>query len=403
MLHQELVVSLETVTPVFLGGADVRGKPELRLSSFRGVLRYWMRVALGGIHGGDWKAVQDEESKIFGSAHDEKLAQASPVSLRITPYSQGRELSYRNMVGSGKDRLAGLAYLFFMARETRQEQEKSALTGSFILTCSLRPGVRDGQNILRKIYVALWFLTRFGGIGNRSRRGAGALQVVSFNAPKIVLEALPLLPVNASTPKELATELEAGLRTLRKGLGLNEFPKLEEAVAFDILHPEACKVWVLDRQYETWQQVLNEIGQAFQAFRSRRQPDYETIKDSLQYQKNLSQPVDRAAFGLPIPFYYRSLNGIKATLEPETHDRRASPLWFRPVKLAGGKFTAVFLHFRSRFLPVKERLKLRCGQQAFFGDIPNPDLLEIFLLGPDPVKHSSLRDRGFRLREVNYA
>ncbi|MCX7683492.1 MAG: type III-B CRISPR module RAMP protein Cmr1 [Anaerolineae bacterium] len=42
----EVRVRLETVTPVFLGGADPCGAPELRPPAFRGALRYWLRAAI---------------------------------------------------------------------------------------------------------------------------------------------------------------------------------------------------------------------------------------------------------------------------------------------------------------------------------------------------------------------
>jgi len=42
-----LTITLETVTPLFLGGADPRGAPELRPPAFRGAMRYWLRAALG--------------------------------------------------------------------------------------------------------------------------------------------------------------------------------------------------------------------------------------------------------------------------------------------------------------------------------------------------------------------
>lgn len=41
-------VKLQTVTPLFLGGANPDEGPELRPASVRGVLRYWLRAALGG-------------------------------------------------------------------------------------------------------------------------------------------------------------------------------------------------------------------------------------------------------------------------------------------------------------------------------------------------------------------
>lgn len=42
-----LTLTLETVTPLFLGGADPRGAPELRAPAFRGMMRYWFRAVLG--------------------------------------------------------------------------------------------------------------------------------------------------------------------------------------------------------------------------------------------------------------------------------------------------------------------------------------------------------------------
>ncbi|MEJ5376843.1 MAG: type III-B CRISPR module RAMP protein Cmr1 [bacterium] len=48
--NRNLIVSLETVTPLFGGGADPRGAPELRSPAFRGSMRYWLRAALEEIN-----------------------------------------------------------------------------------------------------------------------------------------------------------------------------------------------------------------------------------------------------------------------------------------------------------------------------------------------------------------
>lgn len=53
-----LTVTLETVTPLFLGAAEPRGGAELRAPSFRGALRYWPRALVGGAIGdNDLKAM----------------------------------------------------------------------------------------------------------------------------------------------------------------------------------------------------------------------------------------------------------------------------------------------------------------------------------------------------------
>jgi len=49
MQKQNITVKLETVNPLFLGGAEPRSEPpELRPPAFRGAMRYWLRAALGG-------------------------------------------------------------------------------------------------------------------------------------------------------------------------------------------------------------------------------------------------------------------------------------------------------------------------------------------------------------------
>jgi CRISPR-associated protein Cmr1 len=44
MQKQNITVKLETVTPLFLGGAEPHGEPELRPPAFRGAMRHWLRV-----------------------------------------------------------------------------------------------------------------------------------------------------------------------------------------------------------------------------------------------------------------------------------------------------------------------------------------------------------------------
>ena len=44
---QNITIRLETITPLFLGGAEPRGEPpELRPASFRGVMRFGLRAGV---------------------------------------------------------------------------------------------------------------------------------------------------------------------------------------------------------------------------------------------------------------------------------------------------------------------------------------------------------------------
>jgi len=60
---QQLVVQLETVTPLFLGGADPRGEPELRPPAFRGAMR-----GISGRRWGGWVPGDEGHSVVVHSS-----------------------------------------------------------------------------------------------------------------------------------------------------------------------------------------------------------------------------------------------------------------------------------------------------------------------------------------------
>jgi CRISPR-associated protein Cmr1 len=361
-------VTLETVTPLFLGGADPRGEPELRAASIRGALRFWLRALLGGVIGDkDLDALRKAESAVFGSTD----TGASPVVVRIRNLSRGAPIPFSAMAGK-----QGLSYLFFAARGTQNEPERKAIPAgsSFELELSLRASVQD-QDALLKAYAALWLLTHLGGLGARSRRGAGSLQVTQVQGD-VADSALPSLEVRAKTPGELQEELQKGLRQLRNNIGTSTF--ISSPSTFDVLHLNVCKIWVMDRQFTSWEEALDAIGRRMQQFRNRRAPDYQNVKNAVQGQ-HLTQPVKRAAFGLPIVFYYRSLKGAKGTLEGERHDRRASPLFIHVNRLSNRKYVLVLTFFQAQFLEKGEKLKLkRQGLPAYVGT-PDLSLIDDFI------------------------
>jgi hypothetical protein len=162
----------------------------------------------------------------------------------------------------------------------------------------------------------------------------------------------------------------------------------------------------VDKDFDKWEKALDALGRNFKDFRFERNPDYQTVKSVKGTTDNLLQPVQRAIFGLPIPL------SSDMILQSTSHDRRSSPLWFHVVKLASkpDKYTIVIVWFKSKFLPDKqekhqesERLKLiEKDKTEHLGDLPNSDLIETFLRGPDPVKEKgSLKEKGWDLIEVS--
>ena len=175
-MHKVHII-LKTVTPLFLGGANPRGAPELRPTPFRGALRFWLRALLGGVLGDDVKAVRDAEAKVFGSTE-----RASPIVIRLQQPDQLPRVTF-SMIAERRGKRynkPGIAYLFFAARGTRREPERSAIKEEtpFKLTIETRPS-SDADEPFRQACGALWLVTHLGGLGSRVRRGAGALQAIS--------------------------------------------------------------------------------------------------------------------------------------------------------------------------------------------------------------------------------
>ena len=149
----KLAVTLETVTPLFLGGALPREAPELRPPSFRGVMRYWLRAALGGILGDrNLEDLHEAESAVFG-----KTGRASPVEVRLA----NQQLSYQ-------------AYDPLPHKETNVRFTGYTPRQSFHLTLS---GLRADAISWRCAIGALLLSVGLGGLGRRSRRGFGTLRV----------------------------------------------------------------------------------------------------------------------------------------------------------------------------------------------------------------------------------
>jgi len=367
-------VTLETVTPLFLGGSEPRGEPELRAPSFRGVMRFWLRALLGGVLGNDPEEIFQHESAVFGSTDH-----SSPVVVRVS----GQGLDYVGCSELTADK-PGLGYLFFSARLTRPERKAIPAGKTFELSCGLRAGAQD-EKALKAAFASLWLLTHLGGIGSRSRRGGGNLQVSSVEVEGDVPSSTPSLQVAASCPKTLQSELAQGLKQLRQwaaqAFNGSPQPKFDGQPNFDVLHPDFCEIWVVDRAFKSWDEALDKFGSAIQQFRKRYEPDYSNVKAVVQGRGTL-RPVMRSAFGLPIVFFFNSLyrqyrnqllgegfneqeasrrarEKASAELVSEEHDRRASPLIVRVVKLADGNCALVLIRFIAMLLPEGEGLKLR--------------------------------------------
>lgn len=351
-------VPLEAVTPLFAGGAVPRGEPELRPPAFRGALRYWLRAALGGALGADVAEVRRAEAAVFGSAGDEPVG-ASPVVVRVRHDDEVPSVQKYQPVGN-RD------YLYWSMGESTHGAGDSRPYfrpgGRFTLTLASRPGVRS-QGALRQATAALWLLVQLGGMGARSRRAGGSLSVPE----PLEVDGLPFA-LTGSAPAGVAAQLGAGLRRVRAICGAVGPPRpLPLPSAFDVLHPDACGVWVLEA-WDRAETAADALGTKLHDFRIPPRGGART-GPSL---------VERAEFGLP-------LKGLEVRRSRERLDRRASPLWLTLSKTTAGRSVAVATLFRSQFLPQDAALIHR-GERT-----PPPasvDLIERWLREAFPSAHA---------------
>jgi CRISPR type III-B/RAMP module RAMP protein Cmr1 len=277
-----LTVTLETVTPLFLSGADGR-TPELRPPSVRGVLRYWLRAVLGGMIGhGDTalKTLRCAETQVFGSTEGSG-AVVIRANWRGKEPSTVRENVLPHPSATHPARLQG-----YPDRETFEVH--LIRRGDFDLAWRCAIG-------------ALLLLVSHGGLGKRARRGWGSLRVADHQThggdlPPELARWFQVTEIRS--PQEWIIYQQGICRDVAKvckGLiddckgspGVPRFPS-----EFPIVTPQSRRfVWA--ESFPNWLAAIGEFGEREHGF----------LK---------SNPIDAEAFGFA-----------------EGRRRQASPLWMR--------------------------------------------------------------------------
>ncbi|MBN2007625.1 MAG: type III-B CRISPR module RAMP protein Cmr1 [Anaerolineae bacterium] len=153
---RELKVTLETVTPLFLGGAESKGMPEVRPPAFRGALRYWLRAMLGGVIGDqNLDGLHELEAAVWGSTD-----YGSPVHLRL----------------SGNLKCGD--YKILPHKEGSKAWLRKAFNAGQSITLTLFQHLAQNDTVWQIACATLALSLTFGGVGLRSRRGYGTLRVV---------------------------------------------------------------------------------------------------------------------------------------------------------------------------------------------------------------------------------
>lgn len=151
-------LELETVTPMFLRGAD-NNKVELRSPPFKALFRYWWRT----VQDCDVNTLRREEGKLFGST-DSKAR----LSLRISGKSKLKQTKYKLLPHKpDHDR-------FGKKMDAFDKEEKFEL-------CMITKDVADTEYCKQVAKLGILL----GGVGARSRRGFGSIRETCWDFKNI--------------------------------------------------------------------------------------------------------------------------------------------------------------------------------------------------------------------------
>ena len=162
----EIEATYRVVTPMFCAGANP-GKAELRLPSFKGVLRFWWRALAWSRLDGNLEEIRRQEDVLFGST----ASGQSLLSMQLA-----RSDRQESIVGKHLSVRQGARYLGYGVMETGSDDERECLVPPLNFTVRLRGrDLRNEQST--SIQSALVALGTIGGIGARSRKGFGSLVI----------------------------------------------------------------------------------------------------------------------------------------------------------------------------------------------------------------------------------
>jgi CRISPR-associated protein Cmr1 len=347
------------ITPLFGGGvepAEADPVTIVRAPEIRGHLRFWWRATRGGQFS-NLAALKRAEDAIWGAAARNDSGGPSQVQVMIPKVVPGKPFQvtdYRgNVVDIGHFR-SPYSYVAFPLESGQTVQQDVQLT--------LR--ITYPQSVREDVEAALWAWETFGGIGARTRRGFGALQLVSVteNGNDKTID----LPTGHAD--RVIEWLEQKLATYNvSSISIDNVPHLGNPAQ-----------WVIKRSRGNQDPLTawEDLFKALRTFRQQRLADRRGGQgrgrstwcepDALRtimgqslpaHQNPIPNPAilkfPRAAFGLPIGFQFKDsqkhnpnatdADPRKTSLEFESHDRLTSPLILKPLACRDDKAVGIAL------------------------------------------------------------
>lgn len=320
---KRLEFELETVTPLFMAGAD--GKTlELRPPSIKGLMRFWWRAQYWGSHAGTKMLtsakIEEKEGKIFGTASGNAQKSAFSIRLQLDENIKPSRTSFPPhpiQVISSRGRFAVniLDYLAYGVTEYQRGQ------GTVVVRDYLPPGKRfkiflnishheSDPKIVENVVKSFYLFSVFGGLGAKSRNGFGGVHITAVTEDDMVHTADKFF-------EQYKLEYPFPTHDVYKQLQI-ENPDMPEFTAFS----RKMKIFQLKKpSCATWDECLAEIGTIYREARGDLERKHDFAK-----RKYLGAPLMEGKYN-------------RAELE-----RRAKPYFLRVVK---GSYQGYILYLPS--------------------------------------------------------
>ncbi len=309
---------LEAITPIFMRGAD-QSRAEIRSSSIKGLMRWWFRALAGNYFGNDVVNLRKAEEEIFGSTK-----RRSRVVVEISDViGEKRRILFKEGVIDRRSPSNQLRYLWFsvnlLARKNQFDEYYPAGT-----KFQLKIKALDERSF--KIALAsLWALVTLGGIGFRSRRGAGS---VRFRDGDLKEFDELYLKTEFKNCEDLKNSIERIIELIGDELGKSKLDL--NSVNYPVLSPKTSVVALWNSGEKNPIQALAQFQREYQNFRRNK----------------ISKP-KRIVFGLPVNLDGRGVETIRRNLSKIRNGRRASPLMIGLIPI-GGKLYIKIVKFKTK-------------------------------------------------------
>jgi CRISPR-associated protein Cmr1 len=363
----KITFECETITPMFLSGAD-GSTPELRPPSIKGALRFWWRAMNGDL---DLKTLKEREGEIFGdtkrrSAFSIKTsfsnsnfisAIKNTVNNKIeSVFKNEFDLEWNQNDKEGPD--SGIGYLYYSALFQNHRSFITTTTQSkftFDITFSYRD-----EEIAKKVICAFWLFIHFGGLGTRVRRGAGCLHAVLKEDTEDLVSGITY-EVDGSQKGICFDSMSNNIETyLKQNIEIAKHYTITQDIhstnTNSFSHLMGSKL-VVGKGKQNWQTSLVEVGNSFKSFRTNHKHDNSLLGSAI--------------FGLPISHGGRD-GKPRIFVQPEDRNikRRSSPLILKILKY-NNQFHWVAVRLNGEFLPAGNN-KISNGKQRNNGGKSNP-------------------------------